>query len=261
MEKTLRIAASGMAAQKMYIDVIANNLANVNTTGYKQTKIEFQDLLYEKITDTRMSETGEAKPVSIEIGNGTKPVATFRSFSQGEVVNTNNPLDLAILGDGFFQIRMPDGSYAYTRDGSFKLSADGTIVTSDGYILEPELTVPEEAEQIFISQEGRVDVKLVGEVEPITIGQIQLVRFINPAGLEAIGRNLYRETPASGNPLEGEPGKDGLGLLEQGYLESSNVDVVKEMVDMISAQRAYEINSKTIKTADEMFQVITSLKR
>lgn len=261
MEKALRIAASGMAAQKLYIDVIANNLANVNTTGYKQTKLEFQDLLYEKVKVSHMTENGESKPVTIEIGNGTRPVATFRSFAQGEIVNTGNPLDLAITGDGFFQIRMPDGSLAYTRDGAFKLSADGTIVTSDGYILEPDLTIPEDAEQLYVSQDGRVDVKLVGETEPVTIGQIELVKFINPAGLEAIGHNLYRETAASGSPFVAEPGQEGVGTLQQGYLENSNVDVVKEMVDMISAQRAYEINSKSIKTADEMYQVVNNLKR
>jgi flagellar basal-body rod protein FlgG len=261
MEKALRIAASGMAAQKMFIDVIANNLANVNTTGYKKTKMEFQDLLYEKVTVAHMSENGQTKPVTIEIGNGTRPVATYRSFSQGEIVSTGNPLDLAITGDGFFQIRMPDGSFAYTRDGSFKISADGTIVTADGYILEPELTIPEDAEQLYVSEDGRVDVKLVGETEPITIGQIELVKFINPAGLEAVGHNLYRETSASGVPYEARPGEEGLGSIRQGYLENSNVDVVQEMVDMISAQRAYEINSKSIKTADDMYQVVNQLKR
>ncbi|GAB4175899.1 MAG: flagellar basal-body rod protein FlgG [Calditrichia bacterium] len=261
MEKTLRIAASGMAAQKMYIDVIANNLANVNTTAFKKSKIEFQDLLYEKVSVGNVNEDGQSKPATLEIGNGTKPVATFRNFSQGEIVSTGNALDIAIAGDGFFQVRMPDGSFAYTRDGAFKISADGQIVTTDGYVLEPELIIPEDAEQIFISQDGRVDVKLVNDVEPLTLGQIELVKFLNPAGLEAMGQNLYRETSASGNPFVAQPGYEGMGILQQGYLENSNVDVVKEMVDMISAQRAYELNSKSIKTADDMYQVVNQLKR
>ena len=261
MEKTLRIAASGMEAQKMYIDVIANNLANVNTHGFKKSSIEFQDLLYEKIQLSQTTQDGQTKPVNIEIGTGVRVIGTTKSFSQGAIENTNNPMDLAISGDGFFQVRMPDGTLSYTRDGSFKISGDGTIVTSNGYILEPDIAIPEDAQQISISHDGRVDVTLYGVVDPVQIGEIELAKFINPAGLESMGQNLYRETVASGRPMTAEPGDEGLGRLEQGYLETSNVEVVSAMVNMISAQRAYEINSKSIKTADSMYQVVNNLKR
>jgi len=261
MEKALQIAASGMQAQKLYIDVIANNLANVNTTAFKKSNLEFQDLLYETIK-TAGTPTGTQNeiPVNMEIGNGTRVVATTRSFEQGTITETGNPLDVAINGDGFLMVRMPDGRTAYTRDGTLKISGDGTIVTSDGYIVEPELTVPEDAQQITIRPDGQVEVLVFGEVEPIPLGQIELARFINPAGLRAIGHNLYEETSASGTPFVGTPGTDGLGELYQGYLEGSNVDVVKEMVSMIEAQRAYEINSKAIKTAEEMYQIENRLK-
>lgn len=256
MDKALQVAASGMLAQKLYIDVIANNLANVNTTGFKKSNLEFQDLLYETLRSAGEPTGAEQRrPASLQLGNGTRVVATTRSFSQGTVVATNNPLDMAINGDGFLMVRLPDGRTAYTRDGSLKISGDGTIVTADGYIVEPELTIPEDAQQISIRPDGQVEVVIVGEVEPVPLGQIELARFINPAGLKSMGHNLFTETSASGTPFIGTPGKDGLGEIDQGYLEGSNVDVVEEMVNMIEAQRAYEINSKSIKTAEDMYQV------
>ncbi|NIR48909.1 MAG: flagellar hook-basal body complex protein, partial [candidate division Zixibacteria bacterium] len=198
MDKVLQVAASGMQAQKLYIDVIANNLANVNTTGFKRSNLQFQDLLYENIREAGEPTVGaQRRPESLQIGNGTRAVTTHRSFSQGTLKETNNPLDIAIEGDGFLMVRKPDGQNVYTRDGSLKVSGDGMIVTSDGYIVEPELSIPEDAQQINISRDGQVNVRLFGEVEPFPIGQLELARFVNPAGLEAIGHNLYRETPGS----------------------------------------------------------------
>ncbi len=261
MDKALQVAASGMQAQKLTIDVIANNLANVNTTAFKQSGLEFQDLLYETIKSAGES-TGadQTRPSALQVGNGTRVVSSQRNFKQGSVAATENPLDFAIQGDGFLMVRMPDGNFAYTRDGSLKMTADGTLVTSGGYFLEPELSIPEDAEQIVIRKDGQVEVTLFGETEPTPLGQLELARFINPEGLEAIGENLYQDTSASGTPFIGTPGTEGLGLLHQGYLETSNVDVVKEMVNMIEAQRAYELNSKTIKTAEDMYQVVNRLK-
>ena len=256
MEKALQVAASGMLAQKLNIDVIANNLANVNTTGFKNSTLQFQDLLYETIHSGGESTGAQNKrPSGLQLGNGTRAVATLRSFEQGPITETGNPLDLAINGDGFLQIRLPDGSLGYTRDGSLKISGEGTLVTSDGYIVEPEITVPQDAQQINIRTDGQVEAKVFGEVDAVPLGQIELARFINPAGLESIGHNLYKETSASGSPFVGTPGQDGIGDLNQGYLEKSNVDVVRQMVDMIEAQRAYEINSKTIRTAQSMYEV------
>lgn len=262
MDKALQIAASGMQAQKLTIDVIANNLSNVNTTGYKKSNLEFQDLLYETLQSAGESSGGSRRrPNAVQVGNGTRVVSTQRSYRQGSVTATENPLDVAIEGDGFLMVRMPDGTTRYTRDGSLKMSADGTLVTSDGYIVEPEITIPEDAQQIIIRKDGQVEVTLVGEVEPMPLGQIELARFVNPGGLEATGQNLYRETVASGTPFINTPGLDGMGLLHQGYLETSNVDVVQEMVNMIEAQRAYELNSKTIKTTEEIYQIVSHLKR
>ncbi|GAB4373622.1 MAG: flagellar basal-body rod protein FlgG [Calditrichia bacterium] len=262
MDKALQIAASGMQAQKLTIDVIANNLANVNTTGYKRTHLEFQDLLYETIKAAGEA-TGpqEQTPSPLQIGNGTRAVATQRSFQQGAVMATENPLDVAIQGDGFLLVRLPDGTTAYTRDGSLKMTADGTLVTSDGYIIEPEIAIPEDADQLIIRKDGQIEVIITGETEPTPLGQLELARFVNPTGLEAIGQNLFRETSASGAPFIGTPGQEGLGLIHQGYLETSNVDVVQEMVEMIEAQRAYELNSKTIKTTEDIYRVVNQLKR
>lgn len=262
MDRAMEIAATGMYAQQLCVDVLANNLANVNTTGFKEGEVHFQDLIYEQVRPQGAASTGQAQaPVGIEIGYGTRPVATVRRFSQGELVQTGNPLDIAINGDGFFQVLRPDGKVYYTRDGSFKLSPDGRIVTSDGFALEPPITIPLDAEEISISKDGMVRVKLAGETEPEEVGQIELARFVNPGGLRSVGGNLYEETVASGEPLVGPPGSGKMGELHQGYLERSNVDVVGAMVKMIVAQRAYEINSKVIKTSDEMLSTANNIKR
>ena len=263
MERALRTAASGMFAQQLNIDVIAHNLANVNTTSFKRGRAEFQDLMYQILKAPVSANQNEntQSPGEIQIGTGVQVVATLRDFKQGDLQPTDNPLDVAINGDGFFQVRKPDGTIAYTRDGSFKLSRDGRLVNSTGYILEPEIIIPETAVAISISRDGIVEILNSGETEPVEIGRIELVKFVNPAGLRSIGNNLYVETQASGQPIFGTPGSEGFGELMQGYLETSNVDIVEEMVNMIIAQRAYEINSKTIKTVEEMLQMANNLKR
>lgn len=262
MIRSLWSAASGMSAQQTNLDVISNNLANVNTTGYKKSRAEFQDLMYQTIKSAgTMNSTNNQTPVGIQIGLGTKVSAIGKIFTQGSFIHTNNQLDVAIEGDGFFQILMPDGDIAYTRDGSFKLDSDGRIVTKDGYPLIPEITVPADAERIDILPDGTVTAKLPNNAIPQEIGKITLVRFINPAGLEAIGKNLFLETNASGAPIEGNPGIDGFGTLAQGFLEASNVNVVEEMVNMITAHRAYDFNSKAIQTSDAMLQTAVNLKR
>jgi len=251
-----------MYAQEMVVDVISNNLANLNTTGFKKSKVEFQDLLYQTIQNPGASTNGSAAPTSeIQIGHGTKPVSVLKIFSQGDVSPTDNPLDLAIDGEGFFKVQMPDGRITYTRDGTFKISADGRLVTSDGYVLDPEISLPENTTGVNISSEGVISAQVVGETEPEVLGQIELAKFVNPAGLKNIGRNLFEETGASGAPQYGTPDSDGFGRVLQGYIETSNVDVVQEMVNMIVAQRAYEINSKAIKTSEEMLTMANNLKR
>jgi flagellar basal-body rod protein FlgG len=262
MIKAMRTAASGMAGQQMNVDNIANNLSNVNTTGFKKSKIEFQDVLYQNLR--RAGSTtgiGTSVPVGLSIGYGTRPAATVREFSTGDLMGTGNPLDLAIEADGFFQIQLPDGTTAYTRDGAFKLSADGEVVTSEGYFLLPEVTIPEDAVGVAIGSDGMIEVQQYGQDTPTEIGQIELARFINPAGLAAIGKNLLVQTSASGDPITDIPGQNGLGMVNQGYLEMSNVEVVEEMVNMIVAQRAYEMNSKAIQTADDMAGIANNLKR
>ncbi len=262
MIRSLRTAATGMYAQEMVVDVISNNLANLNTTGFKKSKVEFQDLLYQSIQNPGATNNGSKAPTSeIQIGHGTKPVSVLKIFSQGDVSPTGNPLDLAIDGEGFFKVQMPDGRITYTRDGTFKISADGRLVTSDGYVVDPEVSLPENTTGINISSEGVISAKVVGETEPEVVGQIELAKFVNPAGLKNIGRNLLEETAASGAPQYGNPDSDGFGRVLQGYIETSNVDVVQEMVNMIVAQRAYEINSKAIKTSEEMLTMANNLKR
>lgn len=262
MIKAMRTAASGMSARQMNVDNIANNLANVNTTGFKKSKLEFQDVLYQNIRRAGTATAINAQvPAGLAIGYGTRPAATVREFSTGDLQQTGNPLDMAISGDGFFQIQRPDGSTAYTRDGAFKISADGRVVTSDGYFLLPEVTVPEDATAVSVGQDGTIEVTLIGQDEPSVIGQIELARFINPAGLSAIGKNLMVATGATGSVVTNTPGQGGLGTIDQGYLEMSNVSVVDEMVNMIVAQRAYEINSKAIQTADDMASIANNLKR
>ncbi len=260
MLKAMLTAATGMSAQELCVDVIANNLANVNTTGFKKSRVSFQDLFYQTYDFGRA--TGESSnPSLIQVGNGTRLSSTNRDFKQGKIVQTGNPLDLMIEGRGFFQVLMPDGSLAYTRDGSFKIDGEGRIVTSDGYLLYPEHTIPTETTEIAVSPDGGVFVTLVEESEPEELGQIILAKFVNPGGLKSIGRNLYIPTAASGEAFLEEPTREGLGQLSQGFLEASNVDVVDEMVAMIVAQRAYEINSKVIQASDNMLSLINRLSR
>jgi len=262
MDKALRTATSGMRAQQLHIDTISNNLANVNTTGFKKSKVEFQDLLYQTIRPAGAgTSVGSEAPTELQIGCGTAPVSTAKMFTQGDVVQTGNALDLAIEGDGFLQFRMSDGTISYSRDGALKISRDGQIVNSDGYFLDNNITLPSETQSISISRDGIVSVTVAGSTEPQDLGQIELARFINPAGLKNIGRNLLVATGASGEPIIGVPELEGMGSLAQGYLESSNVDVVEEMVNMIVAQRAYEINSKTIRTSEDMMSLVNNLKR
>lgn len=262
MIRALWTAATGMQAKQLDLDVIANNLANVNTTGFKKSRVDFQDLMYQVIRFKGTPTSPETQvPSGIEVGLGVRPAAIQKIFSQGDIYETGNPLDLVIEGDGFFQILLPDGTVAYTRDGAFKLDAQGRMVTSDGFPLEPPITILQGAESITIAQDGTVTVKMPGETEPQEVGVIELARFINPAGLLSIGRNLYVATAASGEPQVGTPGLEGFGTLAQGFLETSNVQIVEEMVRMISAQRAYEINAKAITTADEMMSITNNMKR
>jgi flagellar basal-body rod protein FlgG len=261
MLRALRTAASGMTAQQLYIDVIAHNLANVNTTGFKRSRVDFQDLLYQTLRPAGPGEGETQKPASLQVGHGTELVASPRIFSQGDSELTGNALDLLIEGDGLFQIEMPDGTLAYTRDGSLKVDGEGRIVTSDGYVVSPETTIPTDAESILIGTDGTVTVRQAGSSEATELGQLLLARFVNPSGLEALGGNLLRQSPSSGDPIVGAPGEQGLGLVRQGVLERSNVNVVEEMIAMIVAQRAFEINSKAVKTADELLSLINDIKR
>ncbi len=262
MLRSLRTAALGMSAQQTGVDNIAHNLANANTTGYKRSNVVFQDLLYQTVQAQGQAENQSAtRPASLQIGHGASPIATMRNFTQGSLEQTGNRLDIAINGDGFLQVRMPDGKVAYARDGALNVSADGTLITQTGLSIEPDLTIPPDATDIHISQDGLVAVRLENESELIDIGQLELARFSNPAGLKAMGGNLYQQTDSSGEPLIGTPGQDGLGVVRQGYLEVSNVDVVTEMVNLISSQRAYEINSKMVTTSEEMLQIANNLKR
>ena len=262
MIRALSNAASGMRAQETNIDVLSNNLANVNTSGYKRARAEFADLLYSRQQVAGgNSGTGTPLPVGQEIGNGVRTVATYKSFTDGEVKETSNPLDLTIEGKGFFQVLLPDGNTAYTRAGNFKTNASGELVNSDGYTLSPSLTIPADATSISISEAGVVSVTLGNDSTQVDVGEIQIASFANPAGLTSMGRNLYGTTSASGQPITGTPGEEGAGRILQGFLEMSNVRVVSEMIDLISAQRAYEINSKVIKASDEMLSQATHLGR
>ncbi|MCP4567854.1 MAG: flagellar basal-body rod protein FlgG [FCB group bacterium] len=262
MIKAMNTAATGMVAQQMNIDNIANNLANVNTTAFKKSRIEFQDILYQNYRKAGTpSALGAVVPVNLDVGYGAKAVATSREFTPGSVTISGRATDMAIGGDGFFQINMPDGTTAYSRDGAFQISGDGELVTSDGFLVTPGVTIPDDATELSVSISGEVYVLVVGGSEPSQIGQIELARFINPSGLSAVGHNLYVETPASGTPITGSPGSEGFGRIDQGTLESSNVSIVDEMVNMIMAQRSYEINSKVIQSSDEMAQTANNLKR
>ena len=262
MIRCMMTAATGMESQQLFMDTISNNLSNVNTVGFKRTKLEFQDLMYQTLREPGVRNfEGGMSPSGIEVGLGVKPAATQKIFEQGSLNRTENPLDCAIQGEGFFQITLPNGGSAYTRDGSFKLSSDGTIVNSSGFIFSPQITVPQGSTDLEISEDGKVSVLLSGENLSTEIGQVELARFVNPSGLKSLGGNLYVETDASGDPIINVPGEEGTGTVIQNYTEASNVQLVEEMVNMISAQRAYEIVSKAITVAEDMMQVANNLKR
>lgn len=262
MMRALWTAGTGMVAQQANIDVISNNMANVNTNGFKKSRADFQDLMYQTIRQAGATTGPDSQlPTGIQIGHGVRQVATQKLYTQGTFQQTGNDLDIAIEGQGFFQITLPDGTLAYTRDGAFKKDGTGRVVTSEGYPLEPAITIPENATEISVSADGRVTAKLPNQTAVQDLGQLQLARFINPAGLESMGRNLLKETAASGAPVVANPGADGAGTLVQKYLEMSNVQIVEEMVNLIVAQRAYEINSKAITTADEMLGQAANLRR
>lgn len=262
MMRALWTAGSGMVAQQANMDVISNNLANVNTTGYKKMRTDFQDLIYQTIRQAGAT-TGPDNmlPTGVQMGHGVRQVATQRMFTMGNLQATGNALDVAIEGDGFFQITLTDGTLGYTRDGTFKKDAQGRIVTSEGYFIEPQITIPETATTVSISREGVVTASIPGTATPVELGQIQIARFVNPSGMSSVGQNLLKETNASGAPVVVNPGTDGGGTLVQQYIEMSNVQVVEEMVNMIVAQRAYEINAKAVTTSDEMLATANNLKR
>jgi len=258
MNAALWAAKTGLDAQQTEMAVVSNNLANVNTTGFKQDRAVFEDLLYQNQTQAGAdtSQTTQS-PSGMSIGTGVQVVATEKDYSQGSLTQTGNPLDVAIQGQGFFQVQMPDGTLAYTRDGTFQTNAQGQLVTSSGYLVQPGITIPQGAQSVTIGSDGTVSVTLAGQSAPTQIGQLQLANFINPPGLQPIGQNLLVQSAASGSPQTGSPGTNGFGTLAQGELESSNVNVVEELVNMIQTQRAYEMNSKAISTVDQMLQYAT----
>lgn len=258
MMPALWVAKTGLSAQNFKLTTVANNLANASTVGFKRDDAQFEDLLYQIHSQPGAASSESTKlPSGMQIGTGARIVSTAKQFTQGSLQVTDRALDIAINGRGFFQIEMPDGTTAYTRNGQFQMNADGEIVTNDGKLLTPSITVPQNALSLKISKDGIVEATIAGQTAPQQIGQIQLADFINPTGMQAIGGNLYLETAASGTPQQGQPGSTGFGSTEQNTLENSNVDVVEEMVNMITTQRTYEMNSKVIATADQMLQFIT----
>ncbi len=262
MLRALSTASTGMEAQQIFIDNVAHNLANVNTAGFKKARAEFEDLLYEGVTTFGSSEnTGGQRPLTSQVGHGVRLAGMQKVFAQGSSRQTESPLDMMIDGDGFFQILLPDGTFAYTRDGSFKIDSEGNVVKSSGYLMEPNIAIPRETKRVNIAGDGVMEAVLTSDPNPQSVGQLELVRFVNPSGLEAVGHNLYKETASSGPPIPGSPGEDGIGNINSGFLELSNVNVIEEMISMITAQRAYELNSKAIQTADEMLEGVTRLKR
>jgi len=261
--RALHTAATGMMAQELNVQVISNNIANMRTTGYKRQRAEFQDLLYEQVrrVGTQASAQGTQVPAGVEIGSGVKTVGTPRIMTQGSLVQSGKEYDVAIRGEGFFQIQLPDGRTAYTRDGSFELDAQGRLVTAQGNLVQPGITVPNNASGFTINAQGQVFVTPVGTTTPTQIGQLELAIFINKAGLQGIGDNLYLETPASGTPQTGQPNTNGYGSLLQANLEQANVEAVSEISDLIAAQRAYEMNAKVISATDQMLQSTTGMMR
>ncbi len=260
--RAMNIAATGMQAQQLNVEVISHNIANLNTTGYKQQRAEFQDLLYENIRrpGAPSSDANTIVPAGVQLGLGVKTAAVYRIASQGSLLSTGNPLDIAIEGAGYFPVDLPGGDVGYTRAGSFQLNAQGQIVTADGHTVQPGITIDPSATDIGINVSGEVVAKLPGQVQEQVVGQIQLANFANRAGLEAIGDNLFKETDASGAATIAPAGTQGMGTIRQGFLESSNVNVVGELTNMISAQRAYEMNSKVIQTTDEMYSTVTQMR-
>ncbi len=260
MIRSLWISKTGLDAQQTNMDVTANNLANVSTNGFKRARAVFEDLLYQTLRQPGAQSSQQTQlPTGLQLGTGVRPVATERIFTQGNLQQTSNPLDIAINGGGFFQVAMPDGTTAYTRDGSFHVDSQGQLVTSSGFQVQPAVTIPANALGVTVSRDGVVSVTRAGAAAPTQVGSLQLASFINPAGLQSMGENLYLETAASGTPSANAPGSNGLGLLNQGYVETSNVNVVEELVHMIQVQRAYEINSKAITTSDQMLQRLTQM--
>jgi flagellar basal-body rod protein FlgG len=261
--RALQTAATGMMAQELNVQVISNNIANMRTTGYKRQRAEFQDLLYEHVSrvGSQTSSQGNMLPAGIEIGSGVKSVGTPRIMTQGSLTSSGKDYDIAIRGEGFFKITMPDGRTAYTRDGSFELDAQGRLVTASGNIVQPGITIPQNATAVTINTQGQVSATVPGSTTSTQLGQIELAHFINKAGLQGLGDNLYFETPASGTPQNGTPSTDGLGDLQQGNLESANVESVTEITDLIAAQRAYEMNAKVITAADQMLSATSNLMR
>lgn len=260
MMRSLWISKTGMEAQQTQLDHISNNLANASTNGYKRAHAVFEDLMYQNLRQAGAASSEQTElPTGLQLGLGTRAVATSRNFSQGNLMQSSNPLDLAVRGNGFFQIQLPDGTTGYTRDGSFQVSATGQLVTNTGYTVQPGITIPAQAQSVTIGNDGTVSVVLPGQALPQTVGQLQLAAFVNPAGLEPRGQNLYAETAASGTPNTGVPGQNGIGTVQQGFTETSNVNVVEELVQMIQTQRAYELNSKAIQTSDQMLQKLSQL--
>ena len=259
MFSSLWVAKTGLDAQQTRMDVVSNNLANANTTGFKSSRASFQDLMYQNVRQPGGQTTEQTQaPSGLMLGTGVRVVGSEKLFTQGNLQQTGNSLDLAIEGRGFLQVTMPDGTVAYTRDGSMHLDQNGQIVTASGYALDPAIVIPQNAQSVTIGTDGTVSAKLPGQAAPQQIGTVQLADFINPAGLQPSGDNLYLETASSGAPQIGQPGLNGLGTLAQGSLESSNVNVVEQMVDMIETQRTYEMNSKAVSTTDQMLQYITT---
>ena len=257
--QALWIAKTGLDAQQTRMSLVSNNLANVNTMGFKRDRAVFEDLLYQNVAQAGAATSQDTEnPSGLNVGTGVRIVGTEKNFTQGASVETGNPLDVQIEGRGFFQVLMPDGTNGYTRNGSFKMDSDGQLVTASGYQIQPAITIPDGVESLTISSDGIVQAKLPGQTDPATLGSLQVADFLNPAGLQPYGQNLYLETKASGTPQVGTPGLDGLGALRQGVLEGSNVNVVEELVAMIQTQRAYEMNSKAISTGDQMLQYLNN---
>jgi flagellar basal-body rod protein FlgG len=260
MMRSLWISKTGMEAQQTQLDTISNNLANVSSNGYKKAHAVFEDLMYQNLRQAGANNTEQTTlPTGLQVGLGTRAVATSRSFTQGNLQQSANNLDVAVLGNGFFEVQMPDGTTGYTRDGSFQVNAQGQLVTNNGYTVQPGITIPASAQSVTIGSDGTVSVTLPGQSAPQTVGQLQIANFVNPAGLEPKGQNMFGETAASGTANSGTPGQNGLGSLRQGFVETSNVNVVEELVAMIQTQRAYELNSKAIQTSDQMLQRLSQL--